>query len=68
MSFGKPNLARALLKKNRQTPTVYSTENGYRIFMKQVNKSGGVFFEALNALECGNFINERWSRVERLLP
>ena len=65
LSFGRPDLGRALLDKMLRSPTVYETEYGFRAFMKQVNKlGGGIVFEARDLGANREFMDECWIRAE----
>jgi len=64
LSFGRRDLARALLDKMIQSPIIYETEDGFRAFMMQVNKlGGGIVFEAQDSQANKYFMDECWIRA-----
>jgi hypothetical protein len=68
MLFERQKIARAILKKMDNTPDVCKTEEGFRTFIKQVNKlGGGIVFEAYSELECQLFLDKCWNTAASLM-
>jgi hypothetical protein len=68
LTFSRQNVGRGILRKMMRTPEVHGTEDGFRMFMKEINKfGGGLVFEAFDDLECDQFMDRSWERAEKEL-